>query len=325
MRISRDSIRKAYDSLRSSRWFNNSLTFLGFVVLAAIFWAVMALNDNVRENIEVRLNIGNVPDTVTFITLPPEEIHVTVQDKGTSLMRTALLQKPTVTLNFRDFADDGIFHVTRAELQGVLKNLFGQNSVIAAASIDSLSLTYTTSKGKRVPVVVNVDATAVSGRAITDYPKPDPTYVMVYSSGNIMDTVTRVYTQHLVKRNLNEPTKFSARISPIPGVRIIPDIVEVSIPVEPLVKKQMQVAVKTDNVPENHQLLLFPQRARIVYYVPMSRFNDSDPGFEVRADYLDIARTGSEERIPLRIEKVPDYIRNFELIDKAVEYTIVTE
>lgn len=323
-KISRESLRRLYDNLRNSKWFHSLLTFLGFVVLSILFWCVMALNDNVRENLEVRLNISNKPDTVTFITVPPEFIHVSVQDKGTSLFRVATFQKPTVYINFRDFASDGVFKVSKGDFQAALKSAFSQNAVITDASIDSLYLTYTANRGKRVPVRVVLDATAASGQTISDAATADPSAVTVYSSQNVLDTILCVSTEKIVRRNLSRPTKLKVRIASIPGVRVIPDKVEVSIPVEPLVKKQAQVMIRIDNVPEGKDLLLFPQKARVVFYVPMSRFNDANPGFVVRVDYNDIARTGSDQ-IPLRIDKVPSYVQSVDLIDKSVDYTVVEQ
>ena len=79
-------IREKWQNLRNSRGFHNVALYLVFVVIASLFWLVMWLNDSIQETFDVRLRIYNVPDSVTFIDNPPAGLHVTVRDKGTSLL-----------------------------------------------------------------------------------------------------------------------------------------------------------------------------------------------------------------------------------------------
>lgn len=315
-------IKRWFVSLRRNRIARNIMTFVGFVLVATLFWFVMAMNDNVQDNVEVRLNISNQPDSVTFIALPPQKFHVTVRDKGTSLMRAAGFQTPVVTFNFRDFAQEGRFRVSKNDFLAALKQTFGSNASITSSSLDSLSLSYTALPGKRVPVIVNLDATPSSGKVISALPGKNPGAVEVFSTRDILDTITRVYTEKIVRRHLDESLTITVKLLPIRGARIIPDQIKVTIPVEPLVKKQQFTQIQIDNVPDGMDLLLFPQKARVVYYVPMSRFNDSDPVINVRADYRDIT-DGFSNHIPLHLHGTPGYVINPELVDTSVEYTIV--
>lgn len=322
MKLSRESLKKAYGNLKDRRWSKNSLTFFGFMLLSALFWLVMTLNDNVQTNVTVRLNINNRPDSAVFISVPPSVIHVNVKDKGTSLLRAHGFRTPVMNLNFRDFAVDGVFRVPRTDFQAALKSVFGQNAVITSSSLDSLYFTYTTNKGKRVPIIVNYNATAANGMTISGLPDTEPHAVTVYARAGILDTITRVRTECISLSDLKGPVRLQAKILPIAGVRVIPDRVSVLFQVESLVRKTSQVDIRIDNVPEGEDLLIFPQRARISYYVPMRRFNDEDKSFVVRVDYNDIRNT-PDDRIPLTIERTPDYATNISLIDRSVEYTIV--
>ncbi len=301
----------------------NFFTFLGFVGLAALFWVVLAMNDNVQENLEVKIQVTNVPDTVTFINVPPSKIHVSVRDKGTSLMRTSLFQTPVMELNFRDFAQDGVFHVSRGDFQSALKRTFGESATVTGASLDSLNLVYTGLPGKRVPVEVVLDVTARSGMTIGGKVKCEPEFVKVYGSGNL-DTINKVYSEKIIRRNLNEDVEVQVKLLSEKGVRMIPDKVKVKIPVEPLVKKEQLVPIQTENVPPGYDLLLFPQNVKVVYYVPMSRFNGDTPPIDVRVNYNEIS-PDDNRHLPLHLTHVPGYLRNVELREFEVEYTIVRE
>ena len=83
-----NKIRSYRREFMASSAFRKMLTFLVFVVIAALFWFIMALNDSAQDDFEVRVAITNVPDSVTFINLPPQKIHVMVRDQGVNLWRS---------------------------------------------------------------------------------------------------------------------------------------------------------------------------------------------------------------------------------------------
>lgn len=317
-----ENIRRWWENLRKSTGFHNAYVFLIFLFIAALFWLVMALNDNVTRTIDVRLNVTYVPDSVTFINDPPASFHVTVRDKGTTLMRAGGMNRAAVSFNFRDYAEGGRFRVSSADISGALKATFGNSAVISACSLDSLNLAYTSDKGKRVPVVVSFDVSASPGFIISYTPVPEPASVLVYADRETLDTISRVYTRRLVHRNLEEPYEAKIGFRPISGVKIVPSEISVRIPVEPLVKKESMVTVKAVGVPDDKGLLFFPTKIPVVYYVPMGLFNSEEVPFEVIVKYSDIFSSGGD-RVAVKLGPVPDYIENVQLKADSVEYSLI--
>lgn len=316
-----EDIRTEWKRIKTSSRFHNVMMFLIFVAIAAVFWFILALNDSVTETFQVRLNIQNVPDSVTFITDPPADIHVTLRDKGTNILRSGVVKHPTVNLNFRDYARDGIFRLSAADMTAELKADLGV-SQITAASVDSLRLYYTTQPGKRVPVVVQSDVSASSGNIISGVPVSLTRFVNVYSYRDETDTVHQVYTQKLVKKELSQTSVFDVRLKPIPGVKIVPSQVKVRVSVEPLVHKESYVEVDVENLPAGASLLLFPNRVPVSFYVPMSRFNNEKIPLHVAVDYND-TRLTSGSKIPVKIRDHGPGLVNVELKTDSVEYTLV--
>ncbi len=316
------SLRERWKGIRNSVGFHNFLLFLAFVAVASLFWLILSLNDSVTRTFDIRLRIDNVPDTVTFITDPPAEFHVTLRDKGTNLLRNGFVKRPQLAINFRDFADKGVFRFTRTDMSTALKSTFGNSAQILVQSLDSLNLVYTTNKGKRVPIVVRADLKAAPGCVLADTPEPLEKAVMVYSSSDILDTITRVYTEKIMRRNLSETTEIAVKLQTIAHAKITPATVKVKIPVEPLVKKESITTVHAENVPDGESLLLFPTRIQITYYVPMSLFNSDLVPVDVSVDYMDLKRTAND-KIPVRIRSAADYVISPELSVDSVEYTLV--
>ncbi|MDE7345697.1 MAG: YbbR-like domain-containing protein [Muribaculaceae bacterium] len=288
-----------------------------------MFWLILTLNDSVQDSCLVSVRIINKPDSITFISEVPKTIHVEVKDKGSSLMRSMWMKKPTINLNFRELAEKGQLICSKSDMMSSLKETFGTSATIISSSIDSLRLVYTDRPGKAIPVVVAVKAHARAGYLVYGQPVSEPTRVTAYGPREIIDTLTRVMTKSYLEADLSESISFKAELKSIPGVRIIPGSVHVKVNVEPLVAKEDIVTVMAENVPHDENLLLFPSNVRVSYYVPMSEFSEDKKAVRVVVDYNDVA-THMGERIPLRIEPVKGvYAVNPRLHSDSVEYTLV--
>ncbi|MDE5807711.1 MAG: YbbR-like domain-containing protein [Muribaculaceae bacterium] len=317
-------MKKKWRSVKASKGFHNAVVFLSFVAVATVFWFILAMNDSVTKTFDVALKIVNVPDSVTFINDPPKDIHVTLRDKGTNLLRKGVVNKPAIYINFRDFASNTYFRYSKSDLDAAIKATFGTSAQIGSVSIDSLALRYTTGKGHRVPIVVRANVSASAGNVIDGLPEPMQRVVKVYSNSSNIDTLTRVYTEPIVKRNLSETTEVEVPLVAMPGVKLVPSKIKVRIVVDPLVKKEGVATVKALNVPEGMTLLLFPAVVPVSYYVPMSHFNDEDVPVRVTVNYEDVERT-PVSRIPVSITALEGYVASPNVDQPDVEYTIVRE
>lgn len=315
-------LKERWNNFRKSSRFHDGLVFMAFVAVAALFWFIMALNDSVENTVAVRLNVSNVPDSVTFIQLPPEKIHVSVQDKGTNIMRATLFRHPTVSLNFSDFASDGVLRFSRGDMTAAVRGLFGPGAQVSMLSLDSVRVSYTTLKGKRVPVVVSSDVSASSGNIIDGSPVARPSNVLVYAQKDVLDTITRVFTERLVRRSLSETAKVPVALKKVSGARIVPSSVDVVVNVQPLVKKESLVDVNVHGLPEGLSLLLFPSKIYVEYFVPMNRFNEDVNNINVWVNFDDTHIEGTK-LLPVHLGKAPAGIRNLRLKQDSVEYTLV--
>ena len=304
--------------MRKSRKTKNFLVFLVFILIAAVFWFVMAINDEVSEKVAIKLEIVNKPDSVTFINVPPSQIQVVVKDKGSHLLRHALNKELKLYLDFPEFINDNKFVVTRGDLLPLLRNIFGSSSSIPSISVELIECAFTTSPGKKVPVELIYNVNAVPGMIVAPNPKLSTSYVNVYSLNDI-DTLKSVKTEKIQLENLDKTTTVTTKIKPIPGTRIIPVKLKVTFVVEQLVKKQSTIAVTPDNLPIGKDIIFFPPRVKVVYYVPMSMFAKEETGIQVKASFDEALETTSA-KVGVWVDKVPSYVKNVELLTDCVEY-----
>lgn len=301
------------------------MLFCVFVGVSALFWCILALNDSAQDHFNVNLRIVNQPDSVTFISDVPEKIHVSVSDKGTNLWRNGYLKRPTINIDFKEYSNDGVLRYSYNDLISSLKERFGSTALITSVSLDSLQLFYTTNPGKKVPILVNCHVNPASGTTLEGSVKASPGSVYVYGKKEVLDTINYVSTEPVTLHNISETTEMEVKIKRIKDARALPSKVTLIIPIEPLVKKQAMVTITPINVPQGEELLLFPSKVPVEYYVAMSRLNDDeDNNIEVVVDYNGIS-SSKGDKLHLETVRFPERLKNLQLRTDSVEYAIVKE
>ncbi len=316
------SIKEKWQRLKNTRRYHNLLLFLMFVIVSGVFWLILSLNDNLQQNYEVDVKINNIPDSVTFINDAPKSMQVTIRDRGVTLLRRNFMKNAVLTIDFKKYSKKGIFRMPKTELTSSLHSIFGSSAQIMSTSVDSLRLNYTTSPGKKVRLVIDANLTATIDNVISGDLNVSTDEVIIFSQQHILDTISQVYTEKLVRRDLTDTTTVDVKIKAIPGVKIVPDYVEIEIPVEPLILRRSIVPISVKNVPKNEMVMLYPMNVEVNYYMPKSTYNDLSEEVIVQADYNDIFDT-LYRKLPIKIVSTPTSSVNAVLKEDSVGYTIV--
>ena len=266
-----------------------------------------------------------MPDSVTFISDVPEKIQVYVSDKGTNLWRNGYLKHPTVDIDFKEYSSDGVLKYSYNDLITSLRESFGGSASITSVSLDSLQLYYTTNPGKKVPVLVNCQVFPASGSILESSIKASPGSVYVYGSKEVLDTIRYISTEPVTLRNLTETAELEVKLQRLKDARALPSKVNLTVPIEPLVRKEAMVTVESINTPEGEELLLFPSKVPVEYYVAMSRLNDDeDNNIQLVVDFEEISES-KDGKLRVRILKFPDRLKNLALRTDSIEYAVVKD
>lgn len=141
---------KIHDAATSTRG-KEVLLFLLFLMISYIFWLLLTLNNEMQEDIDVPIEIVEIPDSVTVISGIPDALKVSVRDKGSSLMKYRMGGIKPMKINWNDYSSaKNKFLLNKADLGAKLRDYFGTGSQIVTILPDSLSLNYTTSPGRKV-------------------------------------------------------------------------------------------------------------------------------------------------------------------------------
>lgn len=312
---------ETYKKIRESGKTKNFLGFLIFVIIAAFFWVFMVLNDPQQKTFEVKVMVDDKPDSITFIQNPPQYFHITLRDKGFNLLRNSYMRNKTLHLSFREFGHGNRFYVSQQDIAGLLKNLFGTESALTTFSPDSISVKFTDSPGEKLPIIAKYKIECKPGMTLSGPPILSEDSALLYSIEPI-DSIHQVLTQRILLKDVDKPTMVTIPLVQPAGARVLPDRIKVTFDVEQLVKKTVDVAVKADYIPTGQDILFFPSRIKVAYYVPMNHYYDNDNELEVTASFSEAVKS-STDKVSVKITRQSSYMTNIELMTDSVEYTLV--
>lgn len=295
------------------------LTYLMFVVVAFVFWVFMSLDNEMQRDFEVPVEITEIPDSVTLLVAPPTELSVSVRGKDSQLLRFMLGKMSAMKFKWKDNLAESNFNVPSSRLDTKMREYFGSGVEMVACRPDSLNIPYTTQPGVKVRLTVNSDIRPNIQYILSSPPYANYDSVKLFSNSDIPHSLRVVTTEPLIKEGLKDTMRYEVKIHPIEGVRIIPDKVIVTVPVEPLISQKQTAVIETEGVPEGKNLITFPSKIEVSYLVPMSYYNDD---FSIRAfvNFDDTHRPGN--RLPVILSTLPGFCHNLSFSPESVEYII---
>ena len=318
----KEHMEKLTTTLHSQRG-RDTLMFLLFVAVSAVLWCVLSLNEEEQRDLRLPLRITHVPDSVTLISKGPEALNVSLRARGTQIMKMTMGGAPEANIDFRAYATQGILHLSNADLKAIARNATG-GSQVSVVYPDTLSMPYTTHQGFEMPVSVDAKVTAGPQAAILGRPRLSVDTVRVYMAPGykIPDGMTPISTEPIRLIDLKQTTTIRAKLSGPSHSRVIPDSVDITFDVEPMIFKSRKVVIEPVNVPHSVKLITFPAQIDAFFMVPMSAYSNGDIHFRVVADYRTINPLSGARRVKLKLMDVPEQLHNVQLSVDSAEYII---
>lgn len=316
----RPYIDKFKDVFRSQRG-RDILVFFVFLLISAVLWYVLTLNGENQYDVRMPVKLTHVPDSVTVISAPPSAVSISMRAKGTQMFKEFFGRTPELEIDFRVYRNRNSILLRDADIKALARQAFG-GATILVASPDSLNLRFTTRRGVPLPVITDYKASAGPQSSISARPTLSTDTVRVYSVSRLPYSITSVKTEPIRVTDLRATTTMRVRLIEPPNTRVIPDSVDVTFHVEPLISKSRKVVIEPVNVPKGVKLITFPAQTEVLYMVPMSLYTNSDPHFRVLADYNSISPSSDNHHIRLRLRDVPSELQNVHLAVDSAEYII---
>ena len=266
--------------------------FLIFLIISASLWVVSALNNVVQRQIDYNLRITNVPDSVIFITPPPETVTVSVVGRGSHMLRHLIGTRPTININFRKFQNGDRLIVSHSAMTEILQSRLGDERKIQEIYPDTIGIFFTTRPPVELPVRVAVKISTTPSVHLYGSIVSDIDSVKVYGTGNALQKIHYISTADTHFSKVESDGAFKVPLIVPQGCRAIPDSVTVRFKVEPYVIKDKNLKIQPVGVPAGMNMTFHPSEVTATFRVPKSK-GDELPSVNVYADYQTITKTDS--------------------------------
>ena len=302
------------------------LTFVFFVLLSAIFWLTLTLNEGYEKELKIPVRIVNVPRNVMLTSASIDTVRATVHDQGWVLLNYLFGEYIyNIKIDFKNYDKTyGKGVVPNADLKRIIEQSLELSSKVTAVKPEKLEFFYNNGEHKRVPVHWN-------GRVIpeqlyfishVDY---NPDTIDVYASREKLDSIRIVYTEPLNYVGFRDTMSVYCKLSHAADVKVVPERIKVVFHTDVLTEESIDVPIKCINLPAGKTLRTFPAKVKVNFVAGVSQIRNLSPDeFTVITDYLEIEQKESD-KCNLYLRDVPLGISRATLSIKQVDYLIEDE
>lgn len=315
--------RKIGTSFRQERT-RELFTFLGFVLLSLVFWFMQGLNEEVESSFNIPVELQDLPEKTTLINDLPTHMEVRIRDKGPVMLGYAIEGLAPLRINFLEYdKGNSSFKLGPSQLETVLRRSLRPTTAILSVIPDTLKVQYTHNAGKQVKLVVRGTASTSPQCVLSGPMTADIDSVRVYGDYALLKQIKEVYTTEFEAKRLSDTLRTTVQIARLPNLRIVPEQVTVTIPVEEMTSKLLDIPIVPQGVPAGWSLITFPSSVQLSCMMPFSKFAAVDEeSFLLGVDYADVSRRPAPGKLGIRVIKSPDFVRNIVLSQDSVDYIL---
>ncbi|MDR1407215.1 MAG: YbbR-like domain-containing protein [Tannerella sp.] len=331
--MARLDIRRLFKSvLQEIRIFFNKqkweeiLIFLCFALLSAGFWYLESLQEEYEIEIEMPVKYKNVPRDVILSDDHPQNLSVRIRDKGTVLINYMWFNSfSPVEVDMKDAhtTKDATISVEKRTVESAISRQLISSTSLLRIEPSAIQVDYTKLMQKDVTVQADVDFQAEPGYHIAGAILVNPAKVHAYAVPTILDTLHIIKTAPVELKHTRKTVTLTVRLEPIPNVRMEPEKVEITIPVEEFTEKRLQIPVRCRNMPDNYNLRVFPSSVEVICNIPMSKYKDlENSDVEIQIPFQEFDANRASGSVPIRLTKYPEWIINPLINPGTVEFIL---
>jgi hypothetical protein len=300
------------------------LIFLFFLALSSIFWLMMTLNETYEVEFGVPMRLVGVPKNVVITQELSDTLRVSVRDKGYVIMmyETSNQLRP-LKLNFSTYANKQTDRgsVPSSDLQRLIRQQLYNSTSITALKASQLDFTFNYGLNRRIKIQL-VGSIVPGGNYYLAHTQITPDFATVYASREVLDKIENVYTDRLDISNFDATVKRTVFLKKIPGAKIVPESVTVTLYPDILTEGSIEVPITAVNKPESLTIRTFPQTVKVTYTVGAKAYRLIQPSdFAVTVDYNEISAHPSD-KCKLYLRNRSTFARSAKLETDQVDYLI---
>ena len=321
------SFKQRWDSLFGPKS-HELLVFCFFLAVSFGFWLLQALNETLQREVNVRLELENVPPDVVIIDSLPSTINVTLQNKGLTLARhsfSTLFRPNRVKIDFSKYEtgkSDAEVYISNADMQRMLGRIFVPSMRIQSFRPDTLRFAYNHGLSRTLPVKLTGTFKPSQQNYIQSI-RIEPDSVRVFAPKALLDSMRAVYTEDFLFEGLQANHSYWIPLRGQKLLKYAPGQVEVKVGVGYYTEKTVEVPVIGLNFPADKKLRTFPAQVGITFRIESGRYHRiSAEDFVLATTYEELLDNTESSKLALQLKTVPEGVSNVRISPREVDYLI---
>jgi YbbR domain-containing protein len=315
---------KRFKTLTKARFRKTDFnSFLFFLFFAIVIWIFVQFSKQYSEVLEIPVEYVNVPQDKLLVGKIPQSLELRMQENGFTVAWFSLFP-PTVKIDLSkaSIENDALVYSVdenHSELQSQLEIDLDDNEFLK----DALVVQYEQKQEKKLPVVFRMKMEYAVGYSAVEALKYEPDSIMVSGPDNILDTLSKLFTQQLSLTKVKEDQQGTVYLdtTALPNVTFYRNKVKYAVDVEKVTEGKIQVPIEIMNVPQGLNVVIFPKEVVLFYQVNLKDFSKvTASDFRVVVDFDDV-RGQQDFLIPEVIQK-PEFTSNIRLNEKRIQFII---
>ncbi|MBQ8455249.1 MAG: YbbR-like domain-containing protein [Bacteroidaceae bacterium] len=304
------------------------LVFCFFLAVSFGFWILQALNETLVREVNVRLELENVPSDVVIIDSIPPTLSVTLQNRGLALARhsfSTFFRPNRLKIDFTKYdtgKNDAEVYIATSEIQRMLGHIFVTSMKIQSIRPDTIRFTYNHGLSRKLPVKFAGDIKA-HGQNYIQSILVEPDSVKVFAPAEVLDTMLAVYTEPFHLDGLHETGSYAVPLRHQKLLKYDPSVVNIKVGVGYYTEKTVKVPIIGLNFPAEKKLRTFPAWANITFRIESGRYNKiTSEDFVLATTYEELLQETESSKLTLRLKNLPEGVSNVRISPREVDYLI---
>ncbi len=265
----------------------DTLIFLIFLLIATFVWFLHTSNRQREIKIPFVVEHKGIPRNILVSSKLPSKIEVKIEDVGSKIFEYAFAKQPTVVVDWSSLIskEREIAFFSKEQLeQEVGRFIYSSSSILSIPS--GIEMKYKWQVAKKIPVRLASSVKLLPQQTLLDSITIVPDSVVAYGDMRLLDTLKVVYLEPISQELENGNNVLNLKIAEKNNLTFSESEVVVTIPIELVTEKTLEIPISQINFPENIILHTFPSIVKVSFFVSVSNFKKvTADDFNVLVDY----------------------------------------
>jgi len=300
------------------------MVFLIFVLVAFVFWFLIALSKEYTTVIDYPVKYTSFPKDKILIQELPDDFQLQITSNGFDLLKYEfsgfifpyIIDYEKISNHSRS----NHFSFQTNTLLNDLRRKFPSNVKVQDIFPKTLVFSFSSMIEKKIPVEADIKYRLAKQYVVADPIIISPEYIMAKGPKAIIDTMTVAKTEQYDLKILDEPVKKMLSLKKVKLVTFSKKKILLFLNVQQYTEATIKIPVVMKGIPDSLSVNFVPDKIAVKYKVALNHFNEILPEqFKAVVNYSS-AINAKDSKIPVFLEKKPKKAFDISFSPKKISF-----